>query len=62
MTDDLKPCPFCGGEAMFVHMHGSADNMWGFVKCAKKTKHCCEQPRIRPKDLAIADWNRRKSI
>lgn len=61
MKDKLRECPFCGGEAVFVHMHGSADNMWGFVKCAKKTKHCCEQPRIRPKDFAIADWNRRKS-
>lgn len=37
--DKLKPCPFCGGEAMFLRksymMSGSARG-WAFGVCCKK--------------------------
>lgn len=49
---ELKPCPFCGGEAAFV-----ADTRT--IKC----KSCggafiCTNPRISTREVAKA-WNRR---
>jgi hypothetical protein len=26
MSENLKPCPFCGGNAVFVDIHGSVDD------------------------------------
>lgn len=54
--DELKPCPFCGGEADF-YIGGS-----GYIQCA----HCLAMipyryglPYADGKQQAIAAWNRR---
>lgn len=52
---ELKPCPFCGGEA--VCYGGSLeDNNRVYIACVN---HCVEQRHIRNKDEAIEAWNRR---
>lgn len=65
MSEELKPCPFCGGKAIYYDL-GSPDEFvdWG-VKCIE----CCitvicpgEEPGcIATKDEAIKAWNRRAS-
>ena len=54
---ELKPCPFCGGEAEFIELHATPDgNTRGYFRC----KHmCCEQGLTRDKDVAEEEWNRR---
>ena len=50
MTEpDLKPCPFCGGEAKI--------NLLAWVSCLNGG--CAVQPRVwgETKDEAIAAWN-----
>lgn len=65
MNEELKPCPFCGGEATPVYVRGRScytSNILmlgarGTVKCKK-----CEiqLPRIYSKvSKAIEVWNRR---
>ncbi len=52
MANELKPCPFCGGEAGFIGDTAS-------IKC----KHCggafiCTNPLLSRYEVAEA-WNRR---
>lgn len=53
MNSKLKPCPFCGGEAITFRDGGYG---WTVVRCFR----CGIQTisHIREED-AIADWNRR---
>ena len=58
MTDKLKPCPFCGGEAQCVthHLYGKVRGY--SVACSYG---CCEQTvTYSSKQGAIKSWNRRK--
>lgn len=61
--EELKPCPFCGGEAMVITVTAGTDCRTGWVAG-------CKQPACRGsgplfttpyacKDLAIEAWNRR---
>ena len=52
---ELKPCPFCGGEA-FIYYSGSPSNgSFAEVIC----RECkCQTLRLRG-DKAIEAWNRR---
>ena len=53
---ELKPCPFCGGEAQAKHTDGSFghDHVW--VRCL----HCPAQTMAMDTEVeAIAAWNRR---
>lgn len=52
---ELKPCPFCGGEATFVYIDMEIPS--GFVRCKKKL--CCHQSQVRVLEKAIEAWNRR---
>lgn len=52
---ELKPCPFCGGEAVFVSTCEVPDeNQRGFYRCENM---CCEQCYIQNKEEATKDWN-----
>lgn len=51
MTDELKPCPFCGGPAQVV------GEIFAFVACRK----CKAHTRFYPENIkaAIVAWNQR---
>jgi Lar family restriction alleviation protein len=56
---ELKPCPFCGGEAELVDIQAFAwCDTYYFVCC---TNPDCEErtPRCECKSDAILAWNRR---
>lgn len=59
MTDKLKPCPFCGGEAFTFTMQQlkgiGCDSMTSVVckKCHAASNHFMDD------DKAIEAWNRR---
>ena len=49
---ELKPCPFCGGEAKYFHAYGYHD-----AQC----QNCYAAPfKHSDKEGAIAAWNRRE--
>ena len=57
---ELKPCPFCGGEAEYVCINGTA-----YVRCKRFIK-CGATGPTQPigddfiaKEIAINAWNRR---
>jgi Lar family restriction alleviation protein len=54
--EELKPCPFCGGKAVFDTVSQGAGNPRGFVRCENR---CCEMCWISSKYEAIEAWNRR---
>lgn len=52
VTNELKPCPFCGGEAEFV--------LEGFVVGRVRCIFCrISQVILQPKNEAIKSWNKR---
>ena len=54
MATELKPCPFCGGEAMIIVLPHARKR---FVKCKNQ---CCEQnTNFNTREEAIEAWNRR---
>ena len=58
MTEKLKPCPFCGGEARLVN-DTSGKSVWT-VSC--ESQECYVSPEAANYDKAewaIAAWNRR---
>lgn len=57
--DELKPCPFCGGEALVVE-HPFEPQITTFgVECSRCG--CMTQPNYIAKVGAIGAWNRRTS-
>jgi len=61
MSDELKPCPWCGGEAEIVvgTDSGTSEDYW-LARCVEKT--CEVSPRIASYDCAedaIRIWNTR---
>lgn len=57
---ELKPCPFCGGEAKLVDFRDGANIIWRVVEC----QTCGAKGPGIPKGIAIDDairmqWNRR---
>ena len=58
MTDDLKPCPFCG-EIDTIIRNGTVEDDWCAVSCEK----CYSQgPHQYTDPHAIAAWNTRAAI
>ena len=58
MSDKLKPCPFCGGNAVYIEKRDIFISK--FVTCAK----CGIETRRNylRKDKAIEHWNTRKPM
>ena len=55
--NELKPCPFCGGEAELKINYCAA-----YIKCKVcdvSTKHILESPIYCAKDKAVEAWNGR---
>lgn len=68
--EELKPCPFCGGEAEYYTYEQEHDlydsNTLGFLETYETTEHCvgCEEclAMVGPfatKKQAIKSWNTR---
>lgn len=57
MSEELKPCPFCGGEAKKQEVKTTilGDTYWG-IKC---TKCNCGTVGYLNYNYAIKAWNRR---
>lgn len=65
MSENLKPCPFCGGQALLLfHTHYSGRKSW-IVRCENKCAVTCGHVDEKgkwhptPKSKAIETWNRR---
>ena len=56
MTDKLKPCPFCGGEAELIKGWCELDNYVMCLSCRIRTKP------MNTKESAIKKWNTRKPM
>jgi len=65
VSEQLKPCPFCGASAMLLRseealMTGEPDNLYRVSciskSCGVKTKYWY------PADSAVASWNRRVTV
>lgn len=60
MSDELKPCPFCGGEAELVCVSSTSSGLSSMRWIVRCTHFCCKQyPQISDHD-AIELWNRRE--
>lgn len=64
MSNELKPCPFCGGEAKVVH---SSAVYVTCTECGCRTRQMNRRVRVesqkdeerRVEELAVKAWNRR---
>ena len=61
MTDELKPCPFCGGPAEVRHVLRCGQDAWTACCDESVDPDCCgsTDPTYFKKSDAIAAWNRR---
>ena len=59
MNEELKPCPFCGGEAVFQHYHTVDKAEFWYVQCPKcgATSWYLDTPE----QIALR-WNMRDNI
>lgn len=55
MSDALKPCPFCGGEANIEEAFYDCNHYWAQCKDCKSGTWS----HVEDRNLAIAAWNRR---
>lgn len=58
---ELKPCPFCGGEAGLFHIKGVGNDLCGYmVGCTEDD--CAVRPSVQSElgETAVIEvWNRR---
>ena len=55
---ELKPCPFCGGEAK-IDFNGIDYVLWKFVKCQNPECEVQTKQITQSDEQAIAAWNTR---
>lgn len=60
MSEELKPCPFCGGEAERITLV-DAENFGGDVISCKKCE-CCTRVVFGEKEGLVEFWNRRAEL
>lgn len=58
MENELKPCPFCGGNNLAIVQHGGGKNATHFVKCKNCGAHGTWVNEY-TKEQAILAWNTR---
>ena len=63
---ELKPCPFCGGEAVIVHTSSCGGHIACIGECGMQTAKFWDEPmrkneseRTKWHKTAIDAWNRR---
>lgn len=57
---ELKPCPFCGGEAILAHDHtGLGASYIRCEKCGLESVRFIKSFEVASDDQAIRFWNRR---
>lgn len=52
---ELKPCPFCGGEAVYMDSHTNPDRPQPTIECIDCS---CRMAELN-KEFLIECWNRR---
>lgn len=53
MSEELKPCPFCGGKARIIK-----ESQPGFIQCKVACRNCgTATPFIGSKEQSIITWN-----
>ena len=58
----IKPCPFCGGEALLNTFENMYEKVWSVSCCGEKDSHCAglEGGGFRDsEDEVIEHWNKR---
>lgn len=58
ISEELKPCPFCGEAEAVTHSPMEPDGTHGFVMCGNCGAHCCNVDTLPEADCVTA-WNRR---
>ena len=53
-VEELKPCPFCGGEATIIDFSNS-----GYHDFCIECKNRCERKHFRTREQSVELWNRR---
>lgn len=59
--NDLKPCPFCGGDAQLDHVQLGI-TLYSKVRCLNchcSTKEFCISTKVSSDELSIEAWNKR---
>ena len=57
---ELKPCPFCGGNAILAHDHTGLGMSYIRCECCGiESVHFIKSFEVASDDLAIKYWNRR---
>ncbi len=57
---EMKPCPFCGGEAWLAHIAFNDKDVWYHPECSNCS--CGWQENYETTEEAIARWNTRKDV
>lgn len=60
MSEQIKPCPWCGNKAMLRYIDGEK-KLW-YIRCSSTSKNCPVIPCTWVTDSeeeAIKDWNTR---